>query len=215
MLILALIAGVLYAGSAWGTRIRDGVGRLYAAVAGHEKETGASQVQWYTCGMHPWVVLPHPGDCPICHMKLVPVDGLEVHQPGGHRPGDDAEHRRPRRAGGHRAGHGDIRTVGTIDYDETAVRDVNMKIAGWVEKLYVNSVGMPVRKGQPLFDVYSPDLYTAQEEYLQAYRAGPRATPASAAANGEGDMLSSARKRLENYDITDEQIRQARILRQG
>src|SRR5262249_7272121 len=59
-----------------------------------------------------------------------------------------------------------IRTVGVIDYDETALSDVTTKFKGWVEKLYVNATGQLVMRGDPLFEIYSPELYTAQREYL-------------------------------------------------
>ena len=71
---------------------------------------------------------------------------------------------------------GSIRTVGTVTYDETHLVHVNLKVSGWIEKLYVNYLGAPVKRGQALFDLYSPDLYAAEEEYLLAYRASQRPT---------------------------------------
>ena len=61
-----------------------------------------------------------------------------------------------------------IRTFGTITFDETGLYSVNIKFNGWIETLYVDFVGEQVEKGQPLFDIYSPDLLTAQQEYLLA-----------------------------------------------
>ena len=61
-----------------------------------------------------------------------------------------------------------IRTVAVIDYDETSLADVTMKFKGWITKLYVNATGQQVHKGDPLFEIYSPDLYSAQTEYLLA-----------------------------------------------
>ncbi len=63
---------------------------------------------------------------------------------------------------------GSIRTVGTVVTPETGVRQVTTKVTGWVERLYVNSIGRPVRAGEPLFDLYSPELLASQEEYLHA-----------------------------------------------
>lgn len=63
-----------------------------------------------------------------------------------------------------------IRTFGTIAFDETGVYSVNTKFNGWIETLHVDYVGETVKKGQPLFDIYSPDLLTAQQEYLIALR---------------------------------------------
>ena len=61
-----------------------------------------------------------------------------------------------------------IRALGTVTYDETRIYAVNLKFDGWIEKLYVDFVGEGVSKGQPLFEIYSPELFTAQEEYLLA-----------------------------------------------
>ena len=61
-----------------------------------------------------------------------------------------------------------VRTVGAVDFDETALTDVTTKFKGWVEKLYVDSTGQQVHRGDPLFDIYSPELYSAQVEYLLA-----------------------------------------------
>jgi Cu(I)/Ag(I) efflux system membrane fusion protein len=88
-----------------------------------------------------------------------------------------------------------IRTVGVVDYNETTLADVTTKFRGWIEKLYVDATGKQVRKGEPLFDIYSPDLYSAQNEYVLAL--------AQAGASG---MKASARQKLELFDISDDQI---------
>ncbi len=59
-----------------------------------------------------------------------------------------------------------IRTVGTIDYNETALADVTTKFKGWIEKLDVDATGQLVHRGEPLFEIYSPELYSAEAEYL-------------------------------------------------
>src|SRR5574337_86273 len=64
----------------------------------------------------------------------------------------------------------EIRTVGTVGYDERSFTQVTLKISGWVRKVFVNSIGRPVRKGDPLFTVYSPDLLATQDEYLLALK---------------------------------------------
>lgn len=92
-----------------------------------------------------------------------------------------------------------IRTVGTIDYNETALADVTTKFRGWVEKLHVDSTGEQVHRGEPLFDIYSPELYSAQQEYVLALNAG---TNTSAAAS----LVTSALTKLKFFDISDEQI---------
>jgi membrane fusion protein, copper/silver efflux system len=71
--------------------------------------------------------------------------------------------------------HRTIRTVGRIEFDETAVSEVTTRVPGWIEKLYVDSTGKLVHKGEPLFEFYSPDLYLTQREYLLALVQGDAA----------------------------------------
>src|SRR5262249_26595260 len=61
-----------------------------------------------------------------------------------------------------------IRTVGRFEVDERAVMEVNLKVGGYIEELFVDYTGKPVRKGEPLFAIYSPDLVSAEQEYLLA-----------------------------------------------
>jgi len=104
----------------------------------------------------------------------------------------------------------DIRTVGNLDYDEQKIFLVNTKYDGWIERVYVNYVGEQVRKGAPLFDIYSPDLVTTQEEYLSArrYRDKMKESGFPEAEARAEDLLSSARSRLLYWDITAMQIAQ-------
>jgi len=103
-----------------------------------------------------------------------------------------------------------IRAVGTITYNEEKLFTVNSKISGWIEKLYVNSTGQVVQKGQPLLDIYSPDLVSAQEEYLLALKNKELVKESSFGEikNGAQSLLASTRKRLENWDIPDKAIDQ-------
>ncbi|MBC2714467.1 MAG: efflux RND transporter periplasmic adaptor subunit [Desulfobacteraceae bacterium] len=95
-----------------------------------------------------------------------------------------------------------IRTYGHITYDETRMAQINLKFSGWIEKLYVDFTGQIVEKGQPLFDVYSPELITAQEDYLEAYRNQLRnPNPVNK------KMMSSVRRRLGFFDIGNNEIR--------
>jgi Cu(I)/Ag(I) efflux system membrane fusion protein/cobalt-zinc-cadmium efflux system membrane fusion protein len=102
----------------------------------------------------------------------------------------------------------DIRTVGYVVYDETKIFTVNTKFNGWIEKLYVNFVGDAVKKGQPLFDIYSPELVTAQQEYLLALdqynNLGTSSYPR--VRDGAKRLLKASRTRLSYWDLTDAQI---------
>jgi membrane fusion protein, copper/silver efflux system len=101
-----------------------------------------------------------------------------------------------------------IRTVGKVAPDETRLAYVNTKIAGWVKKLFVDYTGKEVVKGQPLLSIYSPDLVTAQEEYLIALRAeksGP-ADSVGEIGTSQRQLIESAKRRLQLWDISDQQI---------
>ncbi len=101
-----------------------------------------------------------------------------------------------------------IRTVATVDYDERGLFTINTKIEGWIERLYVNATGRELKKGEHLLDIYSPDLVSTQEEYLLAFetkrRLGPGALPD--AIEGAEYILDATRRRLKNWDISDDQI---------
>lgn len=101
-----------------------------------------------------------------------------------------------------------IRTFGNVTYDETKIYTVNTKFDGWIDKLYVGFVGDTVAKGQPLFTIYSPQLVTAQEEYLLAIE---QYRNLSSSANplvkeGAERLLRASRTRLSYWDLTEQQI---------
>jgi Cu(I)/Ag(I) efflux system membrane fusion protein len=108
----------------------------------------------------------------------------------------------------HQRAEGATRTVGVLAYDETRTTHIHVKVAGWVEQLFVDFVGKPVRRGQPLFSVYSPDLVAAESDYLVALRTRQELAGASLqSANAASDALvRAARERLRRWDVTDAQI---------
>ena len=101
-----------------------------------------------------------------------------------------------------------IRTVGTVGYDERGFTQVTLKTSGWIRKVFVDSIGRPVRKGEPLFTVYSPDLLATQDEYLLAVKMqGQLAeSPLDEAKANADALVASARERLRLWDVTDSQI---------
>lgn len=103
-----------------------------------------------------------------------------------------------------------IRAFGNITYDETRIYTFNTKFSGWIEKLYVNFVGKKVKKGQPLFDIYSPELVSAQEEYLLALHQQTSLSSSSYKdiRDGARRLLEAARTRLRYWDLSDKQIKQ-------
>jgi Cu(I)/Ag(I) efflux system membrane fusion protein len=177
----------------------------------------------YHCPMHPTYTSEKAADCPICGMKLVPVEPTDfapVHNgrpAGGTVPGRAAvtlsdERRRvlglrsePVRTGGL---HRTIRTVGRVAADERRLHHVHTKFEGYVEKLYVDFVGKAVRKGEPLVSIYSPELVATQEEYLLARRAQQRLAAGGipSVAQGGDDLVEAARRRLLLWDIREADI---------
>lgn len=101
-----------------------------------------------------------------------------------------------------------IRTVGEVRYDEERLYLVNAKISGWIEKLYVHFIGDQVRKGDPLMEIYSPELVATQQEYLLALK-NHRMLSGSSVPSVREDaekLLTSARTRLEYWDIPSSEI---------
>jgi multidrug efflux pump subunit AcrA (membrane-fusion protein) len=101
-----------------------------------------------------------------------------------------------------------VRTFGVIDYNERALAEVTTKFSGWVEELYVNAMGDLVRRGDPLFEIYSPDLYSAQVEYLLAIGSPTGST------SGLDALRASALTKLKFFDISDQQIADLEMSRQ-
>jgi len=183
-----------------------GLGAFAAETSGQTNATSAVAVApgktLYTCGMHPWIIQDHPGDCPICGMKLEPVRKTAgVVEASSAITIDPATiqlmniqtaevARGPLRRS--------IRTVGTIDYNETGLADVTIKFKGWIEKLYVDATGHLVHHGEPLFEIYSPELYSAEAEYLAVLNS----------TNGSGGTMlrDAALDKLKFFDISDAQI---------
>jgi len=102
-----------------------------------------------------------------------------------------------------------IRTVGRVAYDEQTVRYVDTKFSGWIETLQVDVTGQAVAKGDPLFSVYSPELFAAQEEYLAALRALPtlERSAYSSAREGARRLVEAAETKLRYLDVPEETIR--------
>ncbi len=102
-----------------------------------------------------------------------------------------------------------IRAVGQLTADETKLAHVHLKVSGWIDQVFVDYVGQLVKKGQPLFTLYSPDLVSTQQEYLIARRGkqylGNSSFPE--ASQGADSLLKSARERLRLWDISDDQIK--------
>jgi Cu(I)/Ag(I) efflux system membrane fusion protein/cobalt-zinc-cadmium efflux system membrane fusion protein len=101
-----------------------------------------------------------------------------------------------------------IRTVGHVAYDEGRVSHVHTKVQGWIEELYVEYEGATVDRGQPMLEIYSPELVSTQEELLQAtqYRDDTSSSPFEDIVEGGQALYRASRRRLELWDIPDRDI---------
>ncbi|MCS6925242.1 MAG: efflux RND transporter periplasmic adaptor subunit, partial [Candidatus Binatia bacterium] len=101
-----------------------------------------------------------------------------------------------------------IRTVGRVEYDERKLAEVTLKVSGWIQDLYADYTGQLMRKGQPLFTLYSPDLVTAQEEYLLARRTAEslKDSLVPGARESAEFLVQASRNRLRLWDLTPRQI---------
>lgn len=173
-----------------------------------------TDIAYHTCSMHPSVKQAEPGLCPLCNMTLTPVtfDELEGgavlvdavrRQEIGVKTGPVAK--KPLRL--------EVRAVGRVAYDETRLHDVSLKLEGWVERLHVDATGNFVKKGQVLFEVYSPELYTAQQDYLLARRTRDRLSADGRTGERMGRLVEAAEARLRLLDLSPAQI--AAIAKRG
>ncbi len=187
------------------------------AAAGRQAAPAEPQ-QLYQCPMHPEVIESQPGSCPICSMPLVPMQQPAAAQPAGTAGAPGNEIRidpvqvqnigvvsTPARVE-------DIarqsRTVGILDFNADRIAWVNTKFEGWIEKVHVNYRGQQVRRGQPLFEIYSPELVTTQEEYLRAleYRASLLNSGRPETLRQAENLVRSTRERMSYWDISETQI---------
>ena len=188
------------------------IGEQAAGVAsGPPAAAGERKVKYYKSTMIPGEVKPEPGKDSM-GMEMVPVyedeaaaaasQAIEIDpvtiQNMGIRTA--AVTRGPLRRV--------VRTFGVIDYNERALADVTTKFKGWVEELYVDATGDLVRRGDPLFEIYSPELYSAQVEYLLAIDSATEPT------SGADALRGSALTKLKFLDISDEQIAELETTRQ-
>lgn len=182
LVLLAAAAGV-YAGARWHARIAPRLG-IEAAEA-PVPHTG----QLWTCSMHPQVIRSEPGLCPICHMQLTPLAA------GASATGEVTIDPTVVQNMGLRVAtvtegplHRTLRLFGTLQEAQPSIRDVNLRVSGWIRRLHVEAEGQRIEAGDPLFDLYSPELQVGIEELIAA-----RATTAGAGPEAEGTAARAFR----------------------
>ncbi|GAB3833724.1 efflux RND transporter periplasmic adaptor subunit [Pontibacter rugosus] len=178
---------------------------LVAACSVEENSHAEGEKATYTCPMHPQIVQDKPGTCPICFMDLVPVS--QSGKENGELMLSESQialgNIKTKRVKTGSVGSSAILT-GKLVLDETQTDVISSRAAGRIEKLYLKESGQTIRKGQPLYELYSEELLTLQREYLLALaqnRELGQENPRFAS------FLEAAKKKLILYGLTEGQIR--------
>ncbi|MBC5774680.1 efflux RND transporter periplasmic adaptor subunit [Pontibacter sp. KCTC 32443] len=178
---------------------------LVAACSVEEKTHAEGEKAAYTCPMHPQIVQDKPGTCPICFMDLVPVSQSD--KENGELMLSESQialgNIKTKRIKSGSVGSNSILT-GKLVLDETQTDVISSRAAGRIEKLYLKESGQTIKKGQPLYELYSEELLTLQREYLLSLaqnRELGKENPRFAS------FLEAAKKKLLLYGLTEGQIR--------
>lgn len=187
---------------------------LFRSSAPPGPKPGERKILYYRDPMNPQITSPTPRKAPD-GMDYVPVYEEEAGtEAGGAKRGIRIDPRMMQASGvrveevKRRPMSRVIRAVGQVAYDERLLHNMNAKFMGWVEKLYVDYTGKSVKKGDPLMEIYSPDLVTTQEEYLLAlrHRKGLQASDVPEARAEADELVQSARRRLLFFDVPEHEI---------
>lgn len=215
---VALVGALAGTGGWWlGTRGGSAAAPSSATDGGGPCPDGAAPLYW-KAPMDPTYVRDQPGKSPM-GMDLVPVcSGQESAAAGGGVVIDPAlvQNMGVRVALTTRRDLArKVRAVGRVAYDERRVDHVHTKIQGWIEQLFVEYEGEMVKRGQPLLEIYSPELVSTQEELLLAvrYRDATRESDFEDVSRGGEDLFEATRRRLELWDIPKRDIE--RLLESG
>jgi membrane fusion protein, copper/silver efflux system len=172
---------------------------------GHADSTSAAQnADYYTCPMHPQIHLDKPGVCPICGMELVKASNSRKMESSSDTPMIPLNERDQILANvstvvvAYEPIDHTVRSFGTLEIPDPNKTVISARFSGRIEKLHVNAVGSRIKKGQPLFDVYSPDIIQAENEYLQ--------TLTSSSSTRE-KFLAISKSKMLLLGLIEEQIR--------
>lgn len=180
----------------------------------------------YLCPMHPFVTAPRPSACPICGMNLVLKEGAASEKKsadsGQPPPGVTLSSQQQILANvataqvAQREFSTETVAAGRVSWDERRLNRVSSRVQGRVERLNVNFTGARVRAGEPLLDIYSPDLISAQKEYLLAIDGAERAkeSPLPESRSMMEGLRDASRSRLKVWGVSDQQIAELERSRQ-
>ena len=200
-----ILIGIAFIG---GLLIRGGGTSEPASPLAVESHEHKSEAEWWTCSMHPQIKLPKSGQCPICFMDLIPMDsGTDDVGPGELKlsPGAIELAKISTSIVGRGLAKAEVPLSGKVEYDETRVKTITAWVPGRLERLYVDYTGITVAEGDHLVDIYSPELYTAQEELIQALKSVKNGAQGFAATAAQ-ITLDAAREKISLMGITEKQI---------
>jgi len=166
----------------------------------------------WTCSMHPQIRLPAPGKCPICFMDLIPLDNSGQGELGERqlKMSEAAIKLAQITTSVVKRGYAEaeVRLYGKIEYDETRSAYISAWVPGRIDSLYADFTGIEVNRGDPLVELYSPELLSAQAELVQSKQALSRLKSNASELNRQSteETLKAARDKLKLLGLTDEQI---------
>ena len=174
-------------------------------------ESHSSETQVWTCSMHPNVQLPESGQCPICFMDLIPLES----ESGSLQPNQLSMSESAMKLASIEtipAAYGiakmEIHLSGKVEYDESRIRNITAWVPGRLERMFVDYTGITVNKGDHMMELYSPEVYTAQEELIQARKLVESSSGQS--AFGQKNVkatLAASREKLRLMGLLDKQIK--------
>ncbi len=180
-----------------------GAGVYFLVMKRHEIMGSHDQKEVYTCSMHPEIRKNKPGNCPICGMKLIklethsqevdttlsenllkPTDNFIVGKYQTITPLDTSINT-------------ELYLPGTVEYNPNSIVNIAARVSGRIEKMYVNYKFQKVNKGQKLFDIYSPELLTEQQNYIYLITNDAK----------NESLIAASKQKLMLYGITDAQLK--------
>jgi membrane fusion protein, copper/silver efflux system len=174
---------------------------FFAAGCRHEIKEQVAENEFYVCSMDPQVMEKHPGMCPICKMPLAKtmVDTKQLNSV--HLSDEQARlgNIRIERVAVSSVGRGTTLT-GVFAIDQNRTEQISARIKGRVEHLYFKVAGSQIRAGDKLYNLYSPDLLLAQQEYMLAREKG------KLLSTGAANVIAAAKNKLSLWGLTESQI---------
>jgi len=209
--IISVLAAVFITGLVIGLLLKSGGGPGETTVS---IGTPDRKILLWTCSMHPNIQKQNPGKCPICGMNLIPVTSTSTDKgTGGMRQIVISDAARAlmniqTTPVERRYVTAEVRMVGKVDYDETRLGYITAWISGRLDNLYVDYTGVAVNKGDHMVYIYSPELYSTQDELIQVLKRTREQEGVTSMFPDVADLVEPVRERLRLWGMTKEQIQE-------